>query len=391
MLALLNFKNYQLDYAIEYPDAIKRCEMTATTRLNKDFEGWFFHSDFQSIYIILSKVFNALYDISLSIEMTFNPNSYITDVEIDEDVNMILSEGFNSLKSNYNDKDNTLLEDEISESLNFLRRVMNELSPIVSFLQSRDTKTALILLRALFSLDLRFYFSINQNNKKPKFSELIDIHSSKECYLSELYDMLLEKNTYEHIFQAKNFKFEVIDYKASDNSEKKKIEFDFRPNPEYQSEVIRSKEKVAGFGSLIYELMCMYHHNAFPPQLIPGMRMHGNTDFSVLNSILSVVSLELLFMSAEKIEKSFHIEKTESGVPLSKILTQIMQEGSDLSQRKFPEHSFHQNIMILRYNLWNFFIFRDKIKHHYESIINQFILHLKEKGGYDSALHLIYF
>ena len=83
-----------------------------------------------------------------------------------------------------------------------------------------------------------------------------------------------------------------------------KIEFDFRPNPEYQSGVV-SINKVAGFGSLIYELMCKYHHNAFPPQLIPGMRMHGDNEFSVLNSILAIVSLELLFISAEKIEKVF--------------------------------------------------------------------------------------
>ena len=88
MLTLLNFKNYQLDYAIEYPEAIKQYEMTVRTPLNRDFEGWFFHNDFQSIYIILSKVFNALYDISLSIEMTFNPNSYITDGKMDEDVNI---------------------------------------------------------------------------------------------------------------------------------------------------------------------------------------------------------------------------------------------------------------------------------------------------------------
>lgn len=379
MLTLLNFKNYQLDYAIEYPKAIKQYEMMPTTPLDRDFERWFFHNDFQSIYIILSKVFNALYDISLSIEMTFNSNSYITDGEIDKNVNSCLSEGFSFLKSNYDDKHYTLLEDEISESLNFLRRVMNELSPIVSFLQKRDTKSALILLRALFSLDLRFYFS---NEKKPKFSDLINTHSNKESYLSDLFDVLLQKSSYEHIFQANNFGFNV----SNDN----KLEFDFRPNPEYQKGVVHTK-KVTGLGSLVYELMCAYHHNAFPPQLIPGMRIHGDSEFSVLNSILSVVSLELLFMSAEKIEKSFDLEQNDSGLPLSKVLTQIMQEGSDSSKRKCPEHPFYQNITILRYNLWSFFIFRDKIKSHYESVINRFILHLKEKGNYAPTLHLIYF
>ena len=378
MLGLLNFRNYELDYAIEYPEAIKQDEMTAKTPLNRNFEGWFFHNDFQSIYIILSKVFNDLYDISLSIEMTFNSNSYITDGKIDTDVGTCLSEGFSSLKSYYSDKDYTLLEDEISESLNFLRRVMNELSPIISFLQKRDTKTALILLRSLFSLDLRFYFS---DKKKPKFSELIDIHSNQESHLSELFDILLRKSSYEHIFRATNFGFNV-----SDNNV---IEFDFRPNPEYQSGFVHINN-IAGLGSLLYELMSKYHHNAFPYQLIPGMRIHGHNEFRALNSILSVVSLEFLFMSTNKIEKSFHIEKTESGVPLSRILTQIMQDGSDRSKKEFPEHSFHTNLMMLRYNLWSFFIFRDKIKHHYENVIKQFISHLKEKGEYSSAINLIY-
>ena len=120
------------------------------------------------------------------------------------------------------------------------------------------------------------------------------------------------------------------------------------------------------------------------------MRIHGHNEFRALNSILSVVSLELLFMSMNKIEKSFHIEKTESGVPLSRILTQIMQDGSDRSKKKFPEHSFHTNLMMLRYNLWSFFIFKDKIKHHYENVIKQFISHLKEKGEYSAAINLIY-
>ncbi len=378
MLCLLNFRNYELDYALEYPEAVQEYKITAKTPLHGDFERWFFHNDFQSIYIILSRVFNALYDISLSIEMTFNPNWYITDGEIDKEVNISVSEGFNFLKSCYNDEDHDLLESEIYESLNFLRKVMNELSPIISSLQKKDTKTALILLRSLFSLDLRFYFS---DKKKPKFSELIDIHSNKEPHLSELFDILLCQTSYEHIFRASHFEFNIND--------KNDIEFDFRPNPEYKSGIVRIN-KVAGFGSLIYELMSKYHHNAFPSQLIPGMRTHGDNEFSVLNSILSIVSLELLFISAKKIEKSFHIEKTESGVPLSKILTQIMQEGSDTPERKFPEHSFHQNISTLRYNLWTFFIFRDKIKHHYENVIKQFISHLKEKGGYSPTINLIY-
>ena len=310
--------------------------------------------------------------------MTFNPNCYITDGEIDKDADISLSEGFNFLKSCYNDKDYDLLEKEIYESLNFLRRVINELSPIVNCLQKRDTKTALILLRSLFSLDLRFYFS---DKKKPKFSELIDIHSNQESHLSELFDILLRKSSYEHIFRATNFGFNV-----SDNNV---IEFDFRPNPEYQSGFVHINN-IAGLGSLLYELMSKYHHNAFPYQLIPGMRIHGHNEFRALNSILSVVSLEFLFMSTNKIEKSFHIEKTESGVPLSRILTQIMQDGSDRSKKEFPEHSFHTNLMMLRYNLWSFFIFRDKIKHHYENVIKQFISHLKEKGEYSSAINLIY-
>ena len=133
MLGLLNFRNYKLEYAIEYPEAIKQYKMTARTSLYRDFEGWFFHNDFQSIYIILSKIFNALYDISLSIEMTFNPNWYIADGKIDEEANTSLYEGFDFLRSHYNDKDYTLLENEIYQSLNFMYRVMNELAPIISF------------------------------------------------------------------------------------------------------------------------------------------------------------------------------------------------------------------------------------------------------------------
>lgn len=391
MLDLLNFRNYELEYATEYPDAIKQYEMTANTNLNRDFERWFFHNDFQSIYIILSTVFNALYDISLSIEMTFNPNWYMTDEGIDKEALTSIYEGFESLQSYYNEEDYALLEDEISESLNFLCRVMNELSPIVSFLQKRDTKTALLLLRSLFSLDLRFYFS---DENKIKFSDLIDTHSKQEAYLLKLFDVLLQKNSYDHIFQAHNFLFKVIDYKASDNSEKKEIKFDFRPDPRYQEyrRGVVCVNNIAGLGSLIYELMAKYHHNAFPPQLMPGMSRHRGNDFSVLNSILSVVSLELLFISAEKIEKSFRIEKIESGIPLSKILTQVMQEGSNSSENQFSEHSFHQNISTLRGNLWFFFLFRDKIKLHYESVIKQFIAHLEEKGSYQSPhLNTTYF
>ena len=54
MLSLLNFRNYELDYAIEYPEAISQYKMTTRTRLSSDFEGWFFHNDFQSIYILYS-------------------------------------------------------------------------------------------------------------------------------------------------------------------------------------------------------------------------------------------------------------------------------------------------------------------------------------------------
>ena len=377
MLSLLNFRNYKLEYAIEYPEAIKQYEMTTKTSLNRDFEGWFCHNDFQSIYIILSKIFNALYDISLSVEMTFNPNWYIVDGKIDQEADISLGEGFDFLKSHYNAEDYALLEGEVYQSLNFLHKVMNELSPVVSFLQRRDTKTALILLRALFSLDLRFYFS---NESKPKFSELIDTHSNKEPYLLKFFDVLLQKNSYEHIFRASGFGFYVGN---------KKIKFDFRPSIQYPKKTV-SIDNIYGFGSLIHGLMPKYHHNAFPQPLIPGMRKYGDNEFSVLNSILSIVSLELLFMATDQIEKSFHIEKTEAGVPLSKILTQIMQEGSDPSKRQFPEHSFHQNIMTLRANLWWFFIFRDKIKHHYENVIKQFIFHLEEKGNYNPVTHLIY-
>ena len=205
MLALLNFHNYELDYAIEYPESIEQYKMRADYNLGRDFKNWVFHSDFQSLYIVLAKVFNALYDISQLIEMTFNPNWYmdrdsnfsITDKnkkELNEASNC-LDEGFGFLKSNYGDEDYTRLENEITESLNFLRQLMNGLSSIVSFLQKRDTRTALLLLRSLFSLNLRFYLS---NEKKPKISELIDTYSNKKSYLSGyLLGVLFEQNFYE--------------------------------------------------------------------------------------------------------------------------------------------------------------------------------------------------
>ena len=203
---------------------------------------------------------------------------------------------------------------------------------------------------------------------------------STESHLSKLFEVLREKNSYEHIFRASDFRFNV---------DGNKIKFDFRPNPEYDRGTV-SINKVTGFGSLLHGLMSKYHHNAFPQSFIPGMREYSGNEFSVLNSILSIVSLELLFMATDKIEKSFHIKKTEAGVPISEILNQVMQEGSDLSKKQFPEHSFHQNIVTLRANLWSFFLFRDEIKHHYKNVIKQFILHLKEEGNYTPVINLVY-
>ena len=189
MLTLLNFRNYDLDYVIEYPVSIEQFEMTAETPLN--FAGWFFRNDFESFYNVLSTVFNSVYDISLAIEKTFNPNHYAIDPSIGEknnrysEVSKCLNEGFAFLKSNYESNEVYLeLQAKIHNSLFFLRSVLNGLSEIIISLQKRNTKTALLLLRSLFSFDLRPYFL---KEDKPKFSELVDRHCNKESYLSPLF------------------------------------------------------------------------------------------------------------------------------------------------------------------------------------------------------------
>ena len=168
MLSLLNFRNYDLDYVVEYPILIEQFEMTAETHLN--FTGWFFQNDFESFYNVLSTVFNSVYDISLAIEKTFNPNHYANDRSIlaatdgeksnrYAEVSKCLNEGFGFLKSNCESGEAyAQLESEMHDSLFFLRSVLNELSSVIISLQKRDTKTALLLLRSLFSLDLRSYF-----------------------------------------------------------------------------------------------------------------------------------------------------------------------------------------------------------------------------------------
>ena len=175
-----------------------------------------------------------------------------------------------------------------------------------------------------------------------------------------------------------------------------KIGFDFRHDYEKFKINFEKPEKgtvivpnVDGFGSWIHELMAKYHHHAFPPVLIPGMARRHN-DFSVLNSILSITSLELLFIAIEKIEESFHIERVESGVPLSQILCYIIQDGASDSQKKFPEHSFHNRIISLRSNLWEFFIFTDQIKSHYVNLVEDFVSHLKEKSNYGDVINMLY-
>ena len=40
MLSLLNFRNYELEYAIEYPEAIKRYKMTSRTPFNTFIQGF---------------------------------------------------------------------------------------------------------------------------------------------------------------------------------------------------------------------------------------------------------------------------------------------------------------------------------------------------------------
>lgn len=343
MITLLNFRNYDLNYVVEYPVLIEQVEMTAETHLN--FAGWFFQNDFESFYNVLSTVFNSVYDISLAIEKTFNPNHYTidrpvsvsTEKEIPDrytEVSKCLSEGFGFLKSNYeSDKTYDQLENEMHDSLFFLRSVLNGLSPIVTSLQKRDTKTALLLLRSLFSLDLRPYFL---KDDKPKFSELVDRHCDKESYLSPLFSVLLEQGTYEHIFQANGFGFNW-------DKNKHEIEFDFRPHWETDKGAGKKDERwiitmpsIEGLGSWVFHLMATYHHHAFPSQLIPGMRLRGNNQYNVLNSLLSIVSLELLFMAVEKIESSFIVERADDkAVPLSRVLTHIMAETTNRSEKKF--------------------------------------------------------
>lgn len=396
MITLLNFRNYDLDYVVEYPVSIEQVEMMVETHLN--FTGWFFQNDFESFYNVLSTVFNFVYDISLAIEKTFNPNHYTIDRPVSvstrkeisnryAEVSKCLSEGFGFLKSNYeSDKAYDQLENEIHDSLFFLRSVLNGLSSVIISLQKRDTKTALLLLRSLFSLDLRPYFL---RKDKPKFSELVDGHCNKESYLSPLFSALLEQSAYEHIFQANDFGFNW-------NKNNQKIKFDFRPDwetdkgeREADNRWVITMSPIEGFGSWIFHLMATYHHHAFPSQLIPGMRLHGNNQYNVLNSLLSIVSLELLFMALEKIESSFIVERADdNSVPLSKVLTYIMSEGINSSGKRLSDASVDGNICSLRYNLWTFLLFRDKIKAHYINLIERFVLRLKERGSYSSVLHL---
>ena len=396
MITLLNFGNYDLDYVVEYPVSIEQFETTAETPLN--FAGWFFGNDFESFYNVLSTVFNSVYNISLAIEKTFNPNHYAIDPSIlvaiegkesnrYSEVSKCLNEGFAFLKSNYeSDEAYAQLESEIHDSLSFLRSMLNGLSEVVVSLQKRNTKTALLLLRSLFSLDLRHYFL---KADKPKFSELVDRHCNKESYLSPLFSVLLEKGAYEHIFRANGFGFNW-------NKNKHKIEFDFRPDWETDKgegkkdkRWIITMPSIEGFGSWIFHLMATYHHHAFPSQLIPGMRLRGNNQYDVLNSLLSIASLELLFMAVEKIESSFIVERlTDNGVPLSRVLSHIMLEGVSPSHKRLSDEEVQQKMRTLRYNLWTFLLFRDKIKAHYINLIERFVLRLKERGSYSSVLHL---
>ena len=396
MITLLNFRNYDLDYVVEYPILIEQFEMTAETHWN--FAGWFFQNDFESFYNVLSTVFNSVYDISLSIEKTFNPNHYTidrstlatTDGEKSDrytEVSKCLDEGFDFLKSNCESGEAyAQLESEMHDSLFFLRTVLNGLSSVIVSLQKRDTKTALLLLRSLFSLDLRSYFA---KGDKPKFSELVDRHCKKESYLSPLFSLLLEQGAYEHIFQANGFGFNW-------NKNKHKIEFDFRPDwerdkgeGEKDERWIITMSPVEGFGSWVFHLMATYHHHAFPSQLIPGMRLRGNNQYNVLNSLLSIASLELLFMAVEKIESSFIVERADdNAVPLSKVLTHIMLAGENSSGKRLSDEIVDRNICNLRCNLWTFLLFRDKIKAHYINLIERFVLRLKERGSYGSVLHL---
>ena len=396
MITLLNYSNYDLDYVVEYPVLIEHVEMTAETRLN--FAGWFFQNDFESFYNVLSTVFNSVYDISLAIEKTFNPNHYAIDHSIlaatDREksnryveVSKCLNEGFGFLASNYeSDEAYAQLESEMHDSLFFLRSVLNELSSVIISLQKRDTKTALLLLRSLFSLDLRSYFL---KEDKPKFSKLVDRHCKKESYLSPLFSLLLEQGAYEHTFQANGFGFNW-------DENKHEIEFDFRPDWETDKGGKKKDERwiitmpsIEGLGSWIFHLMATYHHHAFPSQLIPGMRLRGNNQYNVLNSLLSIVSLELLFMAVEKIESSFIVERAnDNAVPFSKVLTHIMSESINSSGKRLSDASVDRNVSSLQVNLWMFLLFRDEIKTHYINLIERFVLRLKDRGRYNSVLHL---
>ena len=152
---------------------------------------------------------------------------------------------------------------------------------------------------------------------------------------------------------------------------------------------IITMQSIEGFGSWIFHLMATYHHHAFPSQLIPGMRLRGNNQYNVLNSLLSIASLELLFIAVEKIESSFIVERVDdNAVPLSRVLTHIMLEGTNSSGKRLSDASVERNIGNLRYNLWTFLLFRDKIKAHYINLIERFVLRLKEGGSYSSVLHL---
>ena len=119
------------------------------------------------------------------------------------------------------------------------------------------------------------------------------------------------------------------------------------------------------------------------------MRLRGNNQYNVLNSLLSIASLELLFMAVEKIESSFIVERAnDSAVPLSRVLTHIMLEGGNSSGKRLSDEIVDRNICSLRCNLWTFLLFRDKIKAHYINLIERFVSRLKERSSYNSVLNL---
>ena len=309
MLGLVNFFNYKIDYANEYPLPTKKFGLTTNEFTFGNIERWVIHNHFQSCYIILSKVFNTLYDISLSIEMTFNPNHYDEYSEASK----CIFEGFDFLKSNYTDEKNyAQLEKELYQSLQFLRSLLNQLSPVIETLQKRDTRTAILLLRSLFSLDLR---PDRSAKKEPKFSELIDEYTNQKSYLVDLFRTLQEKNAYQHIFEYTNFEIKCQKSKNNNDNEKS-IEYDVQFIIEHHAQQYPiSINKIKNIGSWIYELMSAYHHQAFPSVLIPGLRTRVESDFSVLNTLLSIISLELLFMSIEKIRNKFCCGIQRRGCP----------------------------------------------------------------------------